>query len=111
MEGAPNDLESFIARPSWESVDVFRKVDWIALAQHYEISLPSHASKIPKVTIKAQVIRYLVDNGLLESRTDPVTPSPALVKTPSTTNLPDTSDTDEEPPSSKPESKSSGSVL
>ena len=109
MEGAPYDLESFIARPSWESVDVFRKVDWIALAQHYEISLPSHASKIPKVTIKAQVIRYLVDNGLLESRTDPVTPSPALVKTPSTTNLPDTSDTDEEPPSeplsSKPKSQ------
>ena len=66
MAGKKFDLDLFLSQPSWDQVSDIRKVDWIAIANHFQISLPTHPSKVKKAVVKNLVLKYLIDHKLLE---------------------------------------------
>lgn len=61
------DLEFFLSQPTWDQLSEIRKADWLQIAQYYQISLPAHSSKVTKAKVKSLVLRYLVNQGLLEA--------------------------------------------
>lgn len=59
---SPFDLEQFVVQPTYEQLINIRKTEWRAIADHFNISVPSQATK---EVIKNVVIEELVNQDIL----------------------------------------------
>ena len=60
------DLEYFLMNPSWDQIRDIRKADWVKIAEHFQISLPAHSSKVTKAQVKDLVLKCLIDKEIIE---------------------------------------------
>lgn len=72
MDGEGYDIESFLAKPSPEYINIFRKNDWVKLVTHFNILLPDHPSKLRKSVLKDIVVTHLIKQGIMDAPDLPV---------------------------------------